>query len=658
MFAPSTSAEGRSPLVGIRTTLHVFELERREMPSGNTPWPITPAQGMSLDLAETYGQFSDGGGLHFHEGIDIIAAAGTTVKAVEAGTISALNTTNADPQKLIEISTGVDAAKSGWSYIHITRENNARTGAPYILGEAVGPANKAAGLVDNLTIAKVAPQGGWWADHLHLASGEGEDPAYLDDYVGIAPNKLLRPTKDPLDRLTAIGDAVAPTVEEVLFRAGGSDGIGTLYGGKAITQGAKITVINQTEARPDLRYFVTRDVAGNAIIVGANSSTNTLTTAGLAGDAGIDIVGKAYDKIRTGVNAVYKLGVKSIGFSIQGQRVNTSKLTVDKSFDFTGEFAPDDDFGGGSQTYVSLHNAQQVRAVYSNDLRSKSIDGVQYYYTVTNNDNDLKVQATDRNRQWYSKKASPAGWNNMNAQDAVNNAKSSWPDDYYEIEVTARDEAGNIGTKKEKVLLDNWTQTLEGRLIAMGVNTYFVQFTGAQWTANSTVKIYLMTGGVTDGDTITNSGTLLGTANTDANGNIVATTFEVPATNFPGPFPNYFLADYHNGDNKYQPRLDATSLLIEDNGLPNGMSISPGGFAALMSDPNFDPDSDPVSESEPVLPVQDWMPPTDQALPAESGSPVQTTDATALIRALIGEPASDFGLVDRLSWPDRFDTGV
>ena len=626
------------------------------MPSGNTPWPITPAQGQSLDLAETYGQFSAGGFLHFHEGIDILAANNTPFKAVEAGTVSALNLVKADPGKFVEISTGAGAAKVGWQYLHITPGNNARTGAAYAWGDAVGPADKAAGLVDNLGIGTVAPFGGGWDDHLHLTSGKGEDP-YLVDVVGAqAPNKLLQPAEDPLDLLTPLGDAVAPTVEEILFRAGGWDTRGNLSPGRAVVQGNKVTVIGQSEAwSGDQHYFITRDVAGNAIIVGANAPTNTNTTAGLAGDAGIDIVGKAYDKIRT--NGAYKLGVKSIGFSITGQRIRTTPMNVSKSFDFTGEFAPDSDFGGG-QTYVSLWNAQQVRAVYSNDLRAKSIDGVQYYYTVTNKDGDLKIQAADRDRQWFSKKTTGSAWNNGAAADAANNAKSEWPDDYYDVEVIARDEAAMAGLKTEKVLLDNWTQTLKAKMVERGAGAVKVEFTGEQFTANSTVALYLITSPISDGNQISSHGTYIGLADTDADGKIIPIQYWVDEPNDPNSVW-YFLADYHNGgDNIYQLRLDATSLLIEDGGLPGGMSMSPGGLELPSFDPNPDPNSEPVSATEPVLPVQDWMPPMDQETLSASDSPSEATDATVLIRALIGEPSPDFGLTDHFLSPDRFVVGV
>jgi hypothetical protein len=41
------------------------------------PWPIANV----TDLLSTYGQYQESGGLHFHAGIDILAAAGTAVMA-------------------------------------------------------------------------------------------------------------------------------------------------------------------------------------------------------------------------------------------------------------------------------------------------------------------------------------------------------------------------------------------------------------------------------------------------------------------------------------------------------------------------------------------------------------------------------------------------
>jgi hypothetical protein len=132
--------------------------------------------------------------------------------------------------------------------------------------------------------------------------------------------------------------------------------------------------------------------------------------------------------------------------------------------------------------------------------------------------------------------------------------------------VTAKDEAGNAGSKTVRVLLDNWTQVLKAEQVGVGAGTISVKFTGQQWTANATVKIYLMSPFpfIAENSTISQTGTLLVNATTDANGNINAVTLDVPHPGG-GEFPGYFLADYHGGDDKYQPRLDAITYLQEDS---------------------------------------------------------------------------------------------
>lgn len=58
--------------------LTVERLEDREVPVGNLPWPIAG----NPEILSTYGQFIEGGGLHFHEGLDILAAVGAPVSSI------------------------------------------------------------------------------------------------------------------------------------------------------------------------------------------------------------------------------------------------------------------------------------------------------------------------------------------------------------------------------------------------------------------------------------------------------------------------------------------------------------------------------------------------------------------------------------------------
>src|SRR5437867_1099453 len=72
----------------ILTSRPVLEsLEERVLPAGNLPWPVPAINGIH-PLYSSFGQFVDDPALiYMHEGIDILAPAGTAVTATEGGTI-------------------------------------------------------------------------------------------------------------------------------------------------------------------------------------------------------------------------------------------------------------------------------------------------------------------------------------------------------------------------------------------------------------------------------------------------------------------------------------------------------------------------------------------------------------------------------------------
>ena len=65
------------------TRLQLQALDDRVTPA---QWPVAPVDQQGT-LPITYGQYTEAGGVHFHEGTDILALAGSGVRAIEAGKV-------------------------------------------------------------------------------------------------------------------------------------------------------------------------------------------------------------------------------------------------------------------------------------------------------------------------------------------------------------------------------------------------------------------------------------------------------------------------------------------------------------------------------------------------------------------------------------------
>ena len=186
------------------------------------------------------------------------------------------------------------------------------------------------------------------------------------------------------------------------------------------------------------------------------------------------------------------------------------------------------------------------------------------------------VTLSDRGKSWVSVAHEQANWNDSTPL-ATNNANCETPDDYYDVLVTAKDEAGNTGTKTQRVMLDNSLQTVVAAIEEkIDEFNWRVAVTGFQYTANSTVKLYQVSGDLPEGAKISDYGTLLATAPTDANGTIIPLNVVVSANS-----SFRIVGDYHGGDNKYQSRLDGISSLLEpyvEDGEQGAGSVSPGGL--------------------------------------------------------------------------------
>lgn len=433
----------------------------------------------------------------------------------------------------------------------------------------------------NRTLGKVLErQGAALPDHLHLEYETGPETWFN---ASGDPNYefSFRPSEDPLDRLTPLGDGISPVVNDLFFRYGTNDAFGDTSG--PLSAGVLTPAGNRVEQSETWsethRYFKQLDFS-NSTIVGARAFGRDFNNNTGPGVPDIDIIGEVYDRV---LNQGRKLGIKKIGFGLIGSQVGRSAGDT-ASFNFTGQFAPDAK-NGGVQTIESLWDAALVRTVNEYDAElhhTRSSDN--FYYTVTNTDGNQKVEAADRRRAWITMAIQGSAWNAVDAQRAPNNARSSFPDDYYDIAVTARDQADNSGTKTKRVLLDNWPQAITATSVGVEPgcpDCTIVRFTGSQWTANSLVPIWLVKatvneGGLNPGDHISARGIYVGTAETDADGNFLDDTeFPVPYWDTKG-IPTEFVADYHYGNDIYEPGLDALAELQDTQQRPTR-----GGFVAL-----------------------------------------------------------------------------
>ena len=440
-----------------------------------------------------------------------------------------------------------DPTQSGWTYLHLVVSKNPLI-TPQRLYERGDPV-----VSGNRTFAEVNKYVGTrYPSHLHLEWGSGEDPTFKPYW--------LRPTKDPLDLLAPGGDKIVPIVEQIHFKSGETDDGGDSWGPGA-PQGF------ETPSRKH-RYFTSQDYAGN-LVVGKLATTDSMDKSSLGGTDVIDIVGEIYDQFKTDGR---KPGVKLVNINIQGKTI-IGILHIDTSFVFKDEFTADSKLGG-AQTNRSLTDPERVRTAYTVSAKfhdtydqleqTGNISRVAYvrnsFYTLTNFNNNQIIETSDKSRAWApTTLGGTNNWNDPTLPRYTNNALSRDPDGYYDVKVNTADQAGNVGTKTRRILLDNWQQTVFAK--STNLTDGKVTITGANWTANSTVGIWfrrptLQEGGAFNGD----KGVKIGNAPTDADGNIIPVVYQLSQT--PDKEGWIIYADYHNGgDNIYEPRLDALAII-------------------------------------------------------------------------------------------------
>jgi hypothetical protein len=348
-----------------------------------------------------------------------------------------------------------------------------------------------------------------------------------------------------------------------------------LTGGQNTAPPSQHKIFQDEIRRQDHGYFESKDFS-QAVIVGhyAPAQTGAPTPAPRGGTSNIEVIALATDRVK----GDWDVGIRSIEFSATGKLVGKTIPTV-RPFDYVYQFVWDPNQpASGIQDYDALRISDLTRVAYQNDYRSPSNADtaggpLSYFHHLTNTDGaNTIIDFADRNRYWRSKVTQGAAWNDINSTEAVNNAKGAFPDDYYTFTVTARDAAGNSSNKAARVLLDNWVQTittvLQPRQTGDPLNLYRFRASGTNWTAGSKVPLYIVSPAYAAGTQIsTIAAAKVADLVPDANGTIPPTDFTYLE---PDPTPKawHFMADYHNGDDIYQPQLDAVNIIELQAGGP------------------------------------------------------------------------------------------
>ena len=485
-------------------TLSVFLLLCTSGSVSADPWPIDNT-GAVHGIWHAYGQWLETGGIHLHEGIDLKAPEGTAVKAVRKGTIVNINTdaTN-NYNDYMTIADFTDATK-GWGYVHMKAKAGLSVGDAVNVGDVIGNVTETASLDAHLHFERNSNQNGGWPN-----AGGGTE--HLDD--------------DPLLYLNPDTDNTSPTISEIKYRRGEDEG---------------------NDGSP--KYFTATD-CNNFAILGSRAP---------GGESGnVDVIPSAYDKFGA---FAQKLSVQSVTFHALG-RLGDNTPTLRELVDFQGNGA--NDFAQSeSDNFSNLFRDSSKRfaqAIYENDSVADSKEESEFWYIVTNQDDDQKTEATDDNWFWDTDGVKTEAWNDQISTDerAANNAKSSFRDDFYDIYINVDDEANNVTSKKETVLVDNWEQTVAADRFQYFLGDDVKEASGAQYQASDgSVPLYVV-------DSLTSCATIpsLGiesTASTSSNANGDLAAASVWTADKPGLF--YLISDYDD-DGMFHDRLDASDPIL------------------------------------------------------------------------------------------------
>ena len=468
------------------------------------PWPIENT-GAVHEIWTAYGQWQETGGIHLHEGIDLKAPEGTAVKAVRKGTIVNINADATDNYNDYMTIADFNDATKGWGYVHMKAKAGLSVGDAVNVGDVIGNVTETAGLASHLHFERDSNKNGGWPN-----AGGGTE--HLDD--------------DPLLYLNPDTDNTAPTISAIKYRRGEDEG---------------------KDVSP--KYFTATD-CNNFAILGSRAP---------GGESGnVDVIPSAYDKFGA---FAQKLSVQSVTFHALGRLGDNTPL-LRELVDFEGNGA--NDFAQSESNNFSKifrdSSKRFAQAIYENDSVADSKEESEFWYIVTNQDDDQKTEATDDNWFWDTDGVKTEAWNDQISTDerAANNAKTKFRDDFYDIYINVDDEANNVVGKKETVLVDNWEQTVAADRFHYFLGDDVKEASGAQYQeSDGSVPLYVVDS-LASCVTIPSLG-IESTASTSSNADGDLAAASVWTADKLGWF--YLISDYDD-DGMFHDRLDASDPFL------------------------------------------------------------------------------------------------
>jgi hypothetical protein len=168
-------------------------LEERCVPT----WPFAP-QNQQQPIVNMYGQYQEFGGIHFHEGADVVAPVGANVLAIEAGTVVGVYSNPIAFGSFIAVQAG----GASLNYIHVIPGNKPAANAPAEPRPRPWRINDTVAVGDVLGTVAQIPDGSPFPAHVHLDRGGGQDPYWAampqrqQDVLDV--QTLRTPTSNPL----------------------------------------------------------------------------------------------------------------------------------------------------------------------------------------------------------------------------------------------------------------------------------------------------------------------------------------------------------------------------------------------------------------------------------------------------------------------------
>jgi hypothetical protein len=414
--------------------------------------------------------------------------------------------------------------------------------------------------------------------HVHLDRGTGVDQAVQKGIAGAKVQPI--PNLNPVKEFAPTLDTVKPTIDGLLFRPAKEDDLGTTIE-RTFPTGPDEKFKLKDERLADRKLFTdTGTVRGQAVaLIGRLPEPWSDGSASIS-SPDIDIISNMYDQFGIAAGAtVPKVGITRASFNLKGQKFERTTGTV-AAVDLDTIRDP------ALKSYTYFTSFERTRSIYANDQNADSEMTGPYFYTVTNTSNRTadfggitRLPTSPRTYYWSSTAPNGSPWNDNTGKHAKRNADSNYPDDVYEVKVTAYDVSGNTTDKTVYALLDNWKQSItvsgNGAIITGGD---IVLTKAQQFRANQAVSFYYVPASNPNDSKLAN-GTALPAANKigqvqmDANGEQKNIKFQNKAPNQAGTY--WIVADYDD-DQQFSERLDAATKITVNQPMDNGPIFAAG----------------------------------------------------------------------------------